>query len=229
MRMQLIVGSLISLSIGCSASPAKTLTPEAVGPNGCLDMCVPILQKHVACLRRACNNSCLHQLIDPLVFVQDNSPVSYKHELTRLSLKKISTEKDLSPLFESWDIFLKSYRKIESDLFIYEFSIELFFLYKNILSQYPELKVSIGQILLLSAQITSLPLDQLLTTLERCYHQFMIILGQHGMAEGVSLAVWIRQYWWVPPVVIISFAYSALKHYLLPKASDIIGLPGIKS
>ncbi len=215
MRIHLVVGSLIALSLGCEA---------------CVDNCVSILQKHVSCLRSVCDDSCIKNLIDPVIFLHDNNVVSYKHELTHLSLKKISTEGNLFPLFESWDIFLKSYRKVESDLFMYEFSIQLFFLYKNILSHYSDIsehKVTVGEVMQLSSQIMSLPIDQVLAALERCYHQFMIIMGHYGVHQGMSLASWIRQYWWVPPVVVISFAYSIVRHFLLPKASEVIGgLPG---
>jgi len=227
MQMHLIVGILIALSIGCDACPEPCRrTDTEVTRRASFNRCVPILQKHVSCLRRVCNNSCIHNLIDHVVFLQDNSLVFYKHELTRLSLKKINAAGNVLPLFESWDIFLKSYQGIESDLFVQEFSIELFFLYKNILSHYTGSKVTVGDIMQLSSQIMSLPMDQVLSALERCYHQFMIIMGHYGVHQGMSLSAWIHQYWWVPPTIVISFVYSALRHFLLPKATEMIGLGG---
>ena len=250
MQMHLIVGSLIIVSIGCNACPepsrragpaaaavakaspdtlAKEAASRMVGPDdfrrSSPDTYVPIVQKHVSCLRRVCNNECIKRFVDPVVFLQDNSAISYSHELTRLSLKKISVEGNLLPLFESWDIFLKNYRLVDSDLFIESFRSCSFLCIKIFFHAITEQKVTILEIMHLSSQIMSLPIDQLLTTLERCYHQFMIIYGTIWPQSRVSFSAWINRYWWVPPVVLISFVFRQLRHFFSAKATNI-GLGG---
>lgn len=220
MQKHLIVGSLITLSIGCLASDiTRNIVPDTY---------VSAVQKHVSCLRGVCNNECISRFVDLATFLQDNSAIAYNHELTRLTLKKIGVEGNLIPLFDAWDIFLKNYRAVDADLFLREFSVQLFFIYKNIFSHYNEQKVTILEIMHLSSQIMSLPIDQVLTALERCYHQFMIIMGQYGMNQGLSFSAWINRYWWVPPVVVISFVFSAVRHFLLGRAGNI-GLPNLQN
>jgi hypothetical protein len=183
------------------------------------DDAIKVLDKHVNTLKKFCDNSCGVGLVDLESFFKDNSAIAYHHELIRLALKKVAITSSLNPLFECWKIFKKEYR-IEEELYLHEYSILIFLAYKNILVRFAIAKVSIAEIITLSAQIASLPIDQVLTALEHCYNQFMIILHQYGLQPGLSLAAWLRQYWWVPPVVLISMLYSIVSHFLLGRTSS---------
>lgn len=139
----------------------------------------------------------------------------YKHELSRLCVKKIIHSQSLKSILEVWDVFWAMYRTIDPRLFLGEFSIILFCVYKDLLlelCEYTHIRVSIVEIIELSDKIASLPIEQILEVLEQCYNKFFIIMHDYGFHSDLNWTEWLREYWWVPPIAITVVVYIVLKY-----------------
>jgi len=144
----------------------------------------------------------------------------YDHELIRLCVKKVLYTRAINPIFEAWRLFLETYRSIDSTLFLREFSILIFCLYKNFIFSldrqgHVNPKVSSVEIFELSGRIMSLPIDQILDALDVCYHQFIFIMQDYGMTTIASPTEWIKENWWVIPVSFVSLIVSIAKYCIM--------------
>jgi len=141
----------------------------------------------------------------------------YQHELNRLCIKKMMQVNRIDPVFETWRLFVTMYRDIDISLFIHEFSVIIFCVYKNLVFSLlkPDHKVTSNDIFELSVKIMSLPIDQVLDALDLCYRQFILIMQDYGMTAPISWKEWVRQYWWVLPVSVVSLIISIARDNLL--------------
>lgn len=141
----------------------------------------------------------------------------YEHDLIRLCIKKVTNKHALDPVFETWRLFLNAYRDIDAPRFLREFSVLIFCVYKNLIVSLikPDHKVTSTDIFELSSKIMSLPIDQVLDALDMCYRQFMFIMQDYGMTTASSPAEWIKQYWWVIPVSVVSLIVSVAKFVVM--------------
>lgn len=145
------------------------------------------------------------------------------HPLTRQCMETMISKKSLVCLEETWRFFLSNYRSDSRDeadeVFLKEFGVILFCFYRQIfLNQLPLNKVAITEVLSLSSQIASLPLDRVIEALNVCYDRLKIILGRYAPKPGMSLSAWVQMYWWVPPVVLLSSIYSVVAQLLFRQA-----------
>jgi len=178
------------------------------------------LIKHATVLHTILSDQQYKHVLNVSEFLQDISEIEFTHDLTRLTIKKIGVVFSLDPLFDAVLVFSRQYSFIEADVFLQEMGVLLFFAYKNILSNYCVSKVTIADIIKLSAQVAALPIDNVLDALEQCYQQFMKLMYEYGWRPGMSFSVWLQQYWWVPPVVLLSFGYSVVVRLLSGKGSE---------
>lgn len=146
--------------------------------------------------------------------------VEFTHDLLRICIKKMMVEESLDPLFVAWRLFVKEYKTIDSHLFLHEMTILLFSIYKNIFVTYlhnrspVETKVDLDflkEMVALYQRINSFPIKELLRILDRCLDQFLKIMQDCGMNEGMSWIEWLKKYWWVPPVIATSVLVGFVK------------------
>lgn len=154
-----------------------------------------------------------------------------KHPLCKLCIEKLLEQKKLGVLEQTWRQFLSEPRDENEENFLKEFGIILFCLYRHVLTHYflqgvKENKVALSEVLSLSSQIATLPLDRVIDALNLCYDRLMIILGRYAPQPGMSLAKWVQMYWWVPPVVVISSIYSIIVRILFKQVIGNTFTPG---
>lgn len=149
-----------------------------------------------------------------------DSNVSYEHGLTKLCAIKMLQESSLDPLFETWKLFLDSFKSIHPHIFLRECATMIFSLYKNFLieiSHRRPMNVSVDQITELYGKIQTLPIGKVLDALDECYEQFTDILKEYGIFTDASWSEWLVNNWWVPPVTVGSVAYAVFQRDKIKK------------
>jgi hypothetical protein len=146
--------------------------------------------------------------------------VEFTHDLLRICVKKMLTDESLDPLFVVWRLFVNEYKDIDSIIFLREMAALLLSIYKNIFVAYlnnrsaVESKVDLAflrEIIELYQKVNTLPIKELLNTLDRCLDQFLEIMRDYGIDEDTSWIEWLKKHWWIPPVVATSVLVSIVQ------------------
>jgi hypothetical protein len=205
------------------------------------------LQRHFDLLNQFNKKNKKDHLVDwetkalvPLFSDCDIDCASYKHDCVVLCLKQMKASRTIDPFFETWNIFLKNYRHVETELFVKEMSVLLFFLYKNILFSLDKKKlyianelspfqdtlndrVTMPEIVALYNKISLLPINEVLFALDHCYIRLVLILKEYEFYSSMSWLQWIEKYWWLPPVIVAGIIYRIFFYKFVV---HLLGTPG---
>lgn len=200
----------VSLSAQMRVSNTKS---DIIDP----DMVVHKLEKHVSLLSNFNLKNKKRQMLrlrseESIGLFQ--SAIEYQNPLVKLCAQKMGMSLSIDPVFETWHLYLKSYRGVDDLPFLHEYSIMLFSVYKGLLVEMFAVKpfrLSLVEINQLYERITALPIGDVLEALEQCYEQFMEIMDDYGFNSNISWRDWLMSYWWVSPVVIGSMVMSLFK------------------
>lgn len=156
------------------------------------------------------------------------------HELVKLCMKKISVDLCFDPVVDTWRLFKGSFSSIDRELFVHEFSSMLVVVYQHCIMFLSENKggkmqelqpaaqptVTMADIILLYNRISALPIVQILNSLDQLYVSLQTLMAQYGISADTNWSVWIKNNWWVPPVVIGTLIYSITQR---KKMIDLMG------
>ena len=138
----------------------------------------------------------------------------FKHELIILCLKKMLRYKSISPVIEVWEIFLQSFKMVDSEQFIKDLAVLVFCIYTNLLTEFEHIKggsvhkVTLVDVFVLYGKVSLIPIRELLNLLDLCYVRFEFLLKEYGFFSSMNWQEWLEKYWWVPPVIILSVTYN---------------------
>jgi len=130
---------------------------------------------------------------------------SFQSPVMRDCLKKMQKEGSLAPLFVVWES-VGSYRHIGDSNLIRELllvAIQVYRLLMKVVAPKQEQDaVQVQEVLGLYSTISSLPLTELFFLLDEFMQQANSVAEayQQGAAQGWNVT--LKQYWWVPPVVV---------------------------
>src|SRR5437867_1672959 len=110
-----------------------------------IDDAVKRLDRHIVVLEQFNTKNKLLKLVptknaeNRFVFIYE--VLNFSHDLLRICIKKMYNDESLDPLFVIWRLFVSEYKDIECEMFLQEFSVLLFSIYKNIFVSYISNKV----------------------------------------------------------------------------------------
>lgn len=148
---------------------------------------------------------------------------SCEHELVKLCIKKMACNDDVfSPVIETWKLFKQSFKDVDQELFAREFATIVCAVYQqtlsalNIRATHEPLdpqgsirqQISITDVITLYNKIASLPIREIIDSLEELYKGLRILMVQYGINADTSWKEWLGKNWWVPPVVAASLLYT---------------------
>lgn len=150
------------------------------------------------------------------------------HQIIMLYIKKIENEGSIQPFFDLWEL-IKRYEYIQDEQLIKDFSSLLFTFYADLFIYYaeyarraskPEFQSTVQQIIELYQQVEKLPIDQILDAIDILTQELPPLIELCTAKSTGSWREWVKKYWWVPPVIIVTVVYKILKKIAFPKFSQ---------
>lgn len=140
-------------------------------------------------------------------------------------IKKMEEQKTLEPLLSLYKEFT-TYKLIQDDLFVREFTTLAFIVTRNIFIhniQDPPTtlqKRAKNQVTHIYENLDKLPLDEILEAIDLLNDELPEILDQYEFNSDMTWKEWLKKYWWVPPVVGVMMG-ARIREILYPtKPSD---------
>lgn len=148
---------------------------------------------------------------------------SCEHELVKLCIKKMACHDDVfTPVVETWKLFKQSFADVDQELFAREFATIVCAVYQqtlavlNIRASHEPIdpqasirqQISITDVIILYNKIASLPIREIVDSLEELYKGLRILMVQYGIHADTNWKEWLGKNWWVPPVVAASLLYT---------------------
>ncbi len=140
-------------------------------------------------------------------------------------IKKMEENKSLEPLLKLYKEFT-TYKLIQDDLFVREFTTLAFIVTRNIFIhniQDPPTtlqKRAKNQVTHIYENLDKLPIDEILEAIDLLNDELPEILNQYEFNSDMTWKEWLKKYWWVPPVVGVMMG-ARIREILYPvKPSD---------
>jgi len=122
-------------------------------------------------------------------------------------IDKMKQTQSLDPLFRLWHCFV-SYKYIDDAIFLKEFVTLLLLVHKQIIVDFNSVVLkeapSPQELIELYEQIASMPISDLLNSLDVVVDQCIEIIEKYELDSSMSWKAWFKKYWWMPPVVVTS-------------------------
>jgi len=150
------------------------------------------------------------------------------HDLVKLFMKKMEQDCSIDAVIETWHVFNNCYQDIEPELFLREFSAVVCAVSQecaSALASLPqqkkieedekpaELSVSLNDIVQLYLKISSLPIADILISMDILYESLVELMEDYGLQPEQSWQEWVTLNWWIPPVVVTGLVLSLVKHH----------------
>lgn len=147
----------------------------------------------------------------PTIKVDPLQPLC-KHELTRWCIQKIREEQRLDVVFDVWGAFTAHTADTCTDdcIFVHDFAALIYVIYMNIVTL--AARVQFQDFLTLYAQVSELPIEELLNLLDIFYERLGIIFQAYS--ETASYTHFAKEYWWIPGAVLAAVATKIVHWYL---------------
>ncbi|MCG6534614.1 MAG: hypothetical protein L7F78_07995, partial [Syntrophales bacterium LBB04] len=154
-------------------------------------------------LKDACTQLGLHEYHVPTI--KQKYPMSWHHPRIVSCIRVIEQSESFEPLIELWDDILQ-YKFVQDDLFMHEFAQLVLVTYTDLLTFYNEQqpashKDAISAALGLYQLIDKLPLNEILDVIDIITHDLPPLLEKYEFDSDLSWNMWLRKYWWAPPLL----------------------------
>lgn len=138
-----------------------------------------------------------------------SSKVQFKHKEIISCIASMEKSSNLEPLIALAHEF-STYRLIRDELFTKEFILLILCIYKNLAVNNMNIRnhqtLALEKIVMNYETIQSLPLEQILATIDILTNELPQLLQHYHFYSYKSWKRWLKKYWWVPPVVVITIA-----------------------
>ena len=147
------------------------------------------------------------------------SHISFKHKAINHCIDQMASVNSLEPLLKLAQEFGR-FKFIQDEQFNKEFLLLVFGAYKNLLTHNAEhkniqlKKSTLALITQLYQNLDSLPLEQILDTIDLLSEELPQILENYDIQTDMNWKQWLKKNWWVPPVVV---ATLGIKVFLIFK------------
>lgn len=131
-------------------------------------------------------------------------------------VNKIKKEKNLCGLFSYWHKII-TYSIETNDTSFVEFATlicKLCMLIK-IKTIYPPSKAqsALDTIIAMGNLIDQLPISEILNTIDMLVNELPAFLEKYEFNSAMTWKIWLKRYWWIPPVVIVWFGLKILLNF----------------
>jgi hypothetical protein len=123
--------------------------------------------------------------------------ILWKDDYIQALCSEITHTRKMSPIFELWDYF-SQFRKIHDADFNRETCVLIRVCLQCI---YAELHRDLATKNSWLADIDSLPLEEILSTIDLLVEQMPAILEKYELQSNLSWKQWFKKYWWAVPVI----------------------------
>lgn len=124
-------------------------------------------------------------------------------------IKKMEEEKTLRPLLQLHKEFT-SYKLIQNELFVREFTTLTFIVARNIFINNIQMmptaqqKRAKSQVTHIYENLDNLPIEEILDAIDLLNDELPEILEQYEFNSDMTWKEWLKKYWWVPPTVLLT-------------------------
>ena len=143
------------------------------------------------------------------------SHIRFKHGDINKCIIAMSRDQSLTPLLVLSKEFNK-YRLIQDEKFNREFLLLIFGVYKNLITynaQHKDFLINRSSLELIAhvyENIDSLPLEQILDAIDLLSEELPQLLEKYEIKKDTNWREWIKDHWWVPPLVCTSLGIKIL-------------------
>lgn len=143
------------------------------------------------------------------------------HALIKLCMKKMKLGVCINSVVETWSLFNDYYGNIEREIFLREFSSIVCAVFQGCVVAFDKQKgdlqtnkpeVTFDNIMELYIAVSSLPIVQILRTMDTLYISLKKLIERYGLQQNQTWSEWATINWWVPPVAIGAILWSILKN-----------------
>lgn len=136
--------------------------------------------------------------------------VLFNHELIQWCASIVEQEQSCKCINEIVEIFLnhRDTNVINDWLFLHDYAILIFLTYKQITCAN---KITLYDVAYLYNQVSQIPLIEILSLIDQSYEQLKVILSNYPLHD--TIFIWLKSYWWVPPITFASLFASFLQWY----------------
>ncbi|MDR3550431.1 MAG: hypothetical protein P4L31_03390 [Candidatus Babeliales bacterium] len=150
----------------------------------------------------------------------DFTHLPFSNEAVRFYVVQMKQTQSLVPLFRLWHSIV-SYKYIDDTVFLQEVSMLLLIVHRQIAIDFNGAATkdssSLHDIIQLYEAISTMPIPDLLNSLDVVVDQCIEIIEKYELDSSMSWRSWFKKYWWMPPVVIASVVINVyVKNKIAP-------------
>ena len=146
-------------------------------------------------------------------YIGEEKKLPFKQKRIIDCVQQIKEQKTVIPVLRLW-LEVRECRCIDDPVFSREFSFLLLLVFNNILMHVSRgrgtNKISTQQVVQTYQQLESLPLEEMLNTIDLLSAELPKLIEQYEINTKISWQKWIEKYWWRFPVEVIKLLFKVL-------------------